>query len=59
MSFPTKLKVDERNVASNTHDDGEFIITVSAHRRGNKPITADEAERALTKTISLMFIQRT
>jgi hypothetical protein len=59
MSFPAKLKVDEKNVASNTHDDGEFIITVSVHRHGNKPITAEEAERALTKTISLMFIQRT
>lgn len=59
MSFPAKLKVDEKNVASNTHDDGEFIISVSVHRHGNKPITAEEeAERALTKAIPFMFIRR-
>jgi hypothetical protein len=58
MSFPTKLTVNEKNVASNTQDDGEFIITVSVHRHDKKPITAEEAERALTKTIPLMFIQR-
>jgi len=58
MSFGSKLSIDH-NIARSVHDDGEYKITITVERHGAQPITERDAELALTRTIPLMFNQRT
>jgi hypothetical protein len=57
MGFPSKMFANG-SVATISHDNGEYIVTITVERKAGKPITPEEAEAILTRTVPLMFIQR-
>lgn len=57
MGFPSKMSVFD-SIAKTVHDDGEYVVTITVERHDNKPITPEQAEAVLTRTVPILFIQR-